>query len=105
MPLQHYSQMLKPLIFCQLCVYHDECCQTRYQHVCCVCAPTDRQAVAKITGEGVFLEALERNPGKFLPDVTEEKLGADVVKVRQGLCIKQLLLQLERLLSIPNISP
>lgn len=43
---------------------------------------TDRQALGKITGEGVFLEALERNPGQYLPDVTHEQLSTDVVKVR-----------------------
>lgn len=41
----------------------------------------DRQAVGKITGEGVFLEALERSPVKYLPEVTDDKLSATVVKV------------------------
>jgi hypothetical protein len=41
----------------------------------------DRQANAKITKEGLFLEELERNPGKYLPEVMEDKLGNDVVKV------------------------
>ena len=35
------------------------------------------QAKAKITKEGIFLEALERNPSRFLPEVTEEALEAD----------------------------
>ena len=34
----------------------------------------DRQAMAKITAEGLFLEALERDPAKFLPDVSEQEL-------------------------------
>lgn len=46
-----------------------------------VSCSADRQAVAKVTGEGLFIEALERNPGRFLPDVTEDKLSAEVVKV------------------------
>ncbi|GFH32660.1 fumarate hydratase class I, aerobic, partial [Haematococcus lacustris] len=42
---------------------------------------TDRQALAKITAEGVFLEELERNPGQYLPEVTEDKLSGEVVQV------------------------
>ena len=29
----------------------------------------DRQALGKITKDGVFIEDLERNPGRFLPEV------------------------------------
>jgi fumarate hydratase, class I len=52
-----------------------------------VSCSADRQALAKITAEGVFLEKLDRDPAKYLPDVTEEKLtvssGAsqDVVRI------------------------
>lgn len=41
----------------------------------------DRQAVGKITKEGVFIEALERNPGQYLPEVTDSHLSDGVVKV------------------------
>lgn len=41
----------------------------------------DRQAMAKITPEGLFLEALERDPAKFLPDVSEEDLVGEGVKI------------------------
>lgn len=34
----------------------------------------DRQAKAKITSDGVFLEEFERNPGRFLPDEAEMKM-------------------------------
>ena len=34
----------------------------------------DRQALAKITPEGVFLEQLERDPARYLPDTTDEHL-------------------------------
>lgn len=37
--------------------------------------------MAKITGEGLFIEALEQNPGRFLPDVTNDQLSAEVVQV------------------------
>ncbi len=46
-----------------------------------VSCSADRQALAKITREGVFLEQLEENPARFLPDVTEQELPGDVVRV------------------------
>jgi fumarate hydratase class I len=39
------------------------------------------QAVGKITSEGVFLEQLETNPAKYLPEITEDKLSDTVVKI------------------------
>lgn len=46
-----------------------------------VSCSADRQAKAKITGEGVFLEQLETDPARFLPEVTEEDLSAEVVSI------------------------
>jgi fumarate hydratase class I len=48
-----------------------------------VSCSADRQALGKITPEGVFLEQLETDPVKYLPDTTEEHLiqGGEVVKV------------------------
>ncbi|MEL6986152.1 MAG: fumarate hydratase, partial [Actinomycetota bacterium] len=46
-----------------------------------VSCSADRQALAKITAEGVFLEELERDPASYLPEVTEEDLSADVVRI------------------------
>ncbi len=46
-----------------------------------VSCSADRQALAKITAEGVFLEQLERDPARFLPDTAAEDLGGDVVRV------------------------
>ncbi len=46
-----------------------------------VSCSADRQALAKITPDGVFLEVLEREPAHFLPDVTDEHLDDDVVHV------------------------
>ncbi len=46
-----------------------------------VSCSADRQAVGKITKDGVFLEALERDPAKYLPAIDEKKLGGEVVKV------------------------
>lgn len=48
-----------------------------------VSCSADRQAVAKITAEGVFLEQLETDPARFLPDTTDEHLETegDVVRI------------------------
>jgi fumarate hydratase, class I len=46
-----------------------------------VSCSADRQIKAKITADGVFLEALERDPHKYLPETTDSDLGGDVVKV------------------------
>ena len=46
-----------------------------------VSCSADRQALAKITAEGVFLEDLERDPARFLPEVTDEHLGGEVVRI------------------------
>jgi len=37
--------------------------------------------MGKITSEGLFLEELERQPEKYLPEVTEDKLSSEVVQV------------------------
>ncbi|MGK0520673.1 MAG: fumarate hydratase class I [Planctomycetota bacterium] len=44
-----------------------------------VSCSADRQAKAKITKDGVFLEKLETNPARFLPEV--EELGGEVVAI------------------------
>ena len=46
-----------------------------------VSCSADRQALGKITKDGVFLEQLEQDPAQFLPDVTHEELSADVVNI------------------------
>ena len=46
-----------------------------------VSCSADRQALGKITKDGVFLEQLETNPAQFMPDVEEGSLGGDVVSV------------------------
>ncbi len=46
-----------------------------------VSCSADRQALAKITADGVFLEELERDPARFLPDTTEDDLSDDVVRI------------------------
>jgi fumarate hydratase class I len=46
-----------------------------------VSCSADRQALGKITREGIFLEQLETQPARFLPDVTEQELGGEVVRI------------------------
>ncbi|HEY6559772.1 MAG TPA: fumarate hydratase [Polyangiaceae bacterium] len=46
-----------------------------------VSCSADRQALGKITREGVFLEQLERDPAKYLPDTTHAELPSDVVHI------------------------
>ncbi|WP_018653034.1 fumarate hydratase [Actinomadura flavalba] len=46
-----------------------------------VSCSADRQALAKITAEGVFLERLETDPARYLPETTEEQLDGDVVRI------------------------
>ena len=46
-----------------------------------VSCSADRQILAKITPDGVFLETLEHDPARFLPEATDEVLGDDVVRV------------------------
>jgi fumarate hydratase class I len=46
-----------------------------------VSCSADRQAKAKITADGVFIEQLERDPAQYLPEVTDEDLTDEVVKI------------------------
>ncbi|MGA2895328.1 MAG: fumarate hydratase [Xanthobacteraceae bacterium] len=61
-----------------------------------VSCSADRQAVGKITKDGVFLEELEHNPAKYLPDVDTSHLGGDVVKIDLNLPMKEILAQLAK---------
>jgi fumarate hydratase class I len=46
-----------------------------------VSCSADRQALGKITAEGVFLERLETDPAHYLPDITHEVVGRMVTEV------------------------
>jgi fumarate hydratase class I len=46
-----------------------------------VSCSADRQAKAKITADGVFLEQLETDVGKYLPDVEDHHVGAQSVSL------------------------
>ncbi|HQT79611.1 MAG TPA: FumA C-terminus/TtdB family hydratase beta subunit, partial [Rhodopila sp.] len=46
-----------------------------------VSCSADRQILAKITPEGVFLEQLETEPAKYLPETTDSHLGSEAVAI------------------------
>ena len=61
-----------------------------------VSCSADRQAVGKITKDGVFLEELEHNPAKYLPEIDTSQLGGEVVKIDLNKPMKEILAQLTR---------
>jgi fumarate hydratase class I len=61
-----------------------------------VSCSADRQALGKITREGVFLEELEHNPARYLPEVDEKKLGGEVVRVDLNRPMREILAQLAK---------
>ncbi|NJR13860.1 MAG: fumarate hydratase [Phyllobacteriaceae bacterium] len=46
-----------------------------------VSCSADRQAIGKITRSGVYIEQLEHEPSKFMPDIDESRLGGAVVNI------------------------
>jgi fumarate hydratase class I len=61
-----------------------------------VSCSADRQALAKITKEGVFIEKLERDPARFLPETTDQHLDDDVVKINLDRPMKEVLAELSK---------
>ncbi|OXT00293.1 fumarate hydratase [Notoacmeibacter marinus] len=56
-----------------------------------VSCSADRHAKGKITRDGIFIEALERDPGKYLPDIEDAHLGGDVVRIDLNQPMNQIL--------------
>ena len=46
-----------------------------------VSCSADRQALGKITRDGIFIEQLEHNPARFMPDVDEAKMSGHMVRI------------------------
>jgi fumarate hydratase, class I len=61
-----------------------------------VSCSADRQALGMITRDGVFLEQLESDPSKYLPDVTDAHLDDEVVSVDLTRPMKQILEELSQ---------
>ncbi|HTO01788.1 MAG TPA: fumarate hydratase [Microthrixaceae bacterium] len=55
-----------------------------------VSCSADRQGLAKITAEGIFVEQLETDPAKYLPDVDESDLHDDVVEIDLSMPMDQI---------------
>lgn len=62
-----------------------------------VSCSADRQALARITTEGVFLEALEREPGHYLPDVDEDQFDGEVMPIDLNLPMDEIRRRLHEL--------
>jgi fumarate hydratase, class I len=61
-----------------------------------VSCSADRQALGKITRDGVYLEELEHNPAKYLPEIDTSKLGGEVVQVDLNRPMRDILATLSR---------
>src|SRR6266511_1037741 len=61
-----------------------------------VSCAADRQALGKITRDGVYLEELEHNPAKYLPEIDPQKLGGEVVHIDLRQPMQEILAQLSK---------
>jgi fumarate hydratase class I len=55
-----------------------------------VSCSADRQALGKINSKGIFLEQLETDPARFLPEITEEHLATEVVAIDLNLSMSEI---------------
>ncbi|WP_151084628.1 fumarate hydratase [Nocardioides cynanchi] len=61
-----------------------------------VSCSADRQALGKITADGVFLEQLETDPASYLPETTDEHLDDDVVRIDLNRPMAEILAELTK---------
>ena len=61
-----------------------------------VSCSADRQILGKITKDGIFLEQLETNPAQYLPDVSEQNLHEQVVKIDLNQPMQEVLSELRQ---------
>jgi len=59
-----------------------------------VSCSADRQALGKITKDGVYLEELEHNPAQYLPEIDHKKMGGKVVHIDLKKPMKDILAEL-----------
>jgi fumarate hydratase class I len=62
-----------------------------------VSCSADRQAIVKINADGAFIEKLERDPAKYLPEIDESKLADEVVQIDLNQPMDQIKAQLSKL--------
>jgi fumarate hydratase, class I len=61
-----------------------------------VSCSADRQALGKITREGVFIEELEHNPAQYLPEIEDASLGGAVVNINLNQPMADMLKELSK---------
>lgn len=61
-----------------------------------VSCSADRQALGKITRDGVFLEQLEEHPATYMPDIKDDDLSGDVVNIDLNRPMSEILGELTR---------
>lgn len=61
-----------------------------------VSCSADRQALGKITRDGIFIEQLETDPSKYMPDIDEDALSAHVVKIDLNRPMSEILAELSK---------
>jgi len=61
-----------------------------------VSCSADRQALGKITRDGIYLEELERNPAQYLPEIDAAQLGGTVVKIDLNRPMKEIAAELSK---------
>jgi fumarate hydratase class I len=61
-----------------------------------VSCSADRQILGKITKDGLFLEQLEANPAQYLPDITDDALGGEVVNIDLNRPMPEILAELRQ---------
>src|SRR5437763_10337455 len=69
-----------------------------------VSCSADRQILGKITADGVFLEELETNPARFLPEGTDKALGGEVVPIDLARPMAEIRQPLSRYTMQPRLS-
>ncbi|MEE8126523.1 MAG: fumarate hydratase, partial [Nitrospirales bacterium] len=61
-----------------------------------VSCSADRQILGKITKDGIFLEQLETNPAQYLPEITQQALEGNVIKIGLNRPMPEILAELRK---------
>ncbi|MDG1005042.1 MAG: fumarate hydratase, partial [Emcibacteraceae bacterium] len=61
-----------------------------------VSCSADRQAKGKITKDGIFIEQLERDPARFMPDIKKDALSSSVIKINLNCPMDEVLAELSK---------
>jgi len=61
-----------------------------------VSCSADRQAKGKITKDGIFIEQLERDPARFMPDIKKDTLSSSVIKINLNCTMDEVLAEFSK---------